>query len=507
MVEQRRGGEEEKNFTAKEQKIKQTLTPEQKVGERIDKIGAENVTAEEEQEMMNQLFAANPRKDGLEINSLMYRLLITPTSRGYFLSEHEEQRLPQDYKSRKAILRYPQAALPPWGKRAPEDVKLVFDEVRKQKEQKYFRKLSNKFEFTALVAADLRYDLITAIEQDLESGQPVLLRGFWRVGKSSILRKLELNYGEKNTIREDMVGAQMSNEQKSLAEFQKRLLSYDIASFTLQQDSPTAERADFNAADKLAREIENSDTDPADYLKNYLDRTGKTATILLDEVTSFIPRPDQLEYISRAFIHPKIKLVISLHYFPSQENLFAQTFKDYKSHSMRPLTTEELATIARKPTEGSPVRYTKDFVAALEDITGGRPWEAVYISGSMMGDEIYSKQKLIYRKEDLDRLMSFSCRQLMDSEGRGQRSFIKNIFDFYRSIYFVMSDEQKVLLEKLAESRGLSIAEVDPQIADYLVKTTAIIKDEKQGTYKINGELLRKAIVEKDVGNTPRNPF
>ncbi len=100
--------------------------------------------------------------------------------------------------------------------------------------------------------------------------------------------------------------------------------------------------------------------------------------------------------------------------------------------------------------------------------------------------------RLIFRKEALDELMALSGVSL----AKKYSSEIGQGFDLLQDNLNRMTSKQQIFIKKFAMSDGIPIADVDTEMASYLLDTTLIVKDDKAGTYKVNGTLLKKGIVE-----------
>jgi len=93
----------------------------------------------------------------------------------------------------------------------------------------------------------------------------------------------------------------------------------------------------------------------------------------------------------------------------------------------------------------------------------------------------------VYTKEDIT--------QVTKGPAVFVESYLSDVIDYIKYSYiFLMNQDERDFIDCLAAEGELSISDVDPSVADPLLATTYIVKDEEAGVYRINGELFRKAI-------------
>jgi len=368
------------------------------------------------------------------------------------------------------------------GKWDSADFQLALEEAQKEIPKEFFHELASNYEQAGIITDSIvRLDQEKAIGDAMDSGKPVLVRGNWRMGKTSMARSLKTHrFGDASVLKDV---AMFSGE--SLDNFKKALF-YEILR---KIKNPEVERD----REEERTLIENGQ-DPFGYLNDHLKSKGETMYVSLDEVIAFADKPEILEYIASLRNHSNIKLNIVLHRYHKYEQRFAEIFKDFETYFIRPLTLEEVRLLITKPLENTPIGFTDEAIQKIFEITGGRPMEVNNICHYLFnpyGDghsEDKKELKIVYGQSDIDKIM---IRSFWDLKAEPFRVAI----DTYKRVYErSMSDEERAIIDRLISEKQVLVADIDKALIQPLVDTTFVkIVD---GYYSINGSLFIRVVEE-----------
>lgn len=364
----------------------------------------------------------------------------------------------------------------------PADFQLALEEAQKEIPKEFFYELASNYEQARIITDSIvRLDQEKTIGDALDSGKPVLVRGNWRMGKTSMAWSLKTHKFGDASVLEDVT--MFSGE--SLDNFKKALF-YEVLR---KIKNPEVERDR-----EEERTLIESRQDPFEYLNEYLKSKGESMYVSLDEVIAFADKPEILEYIANIRNYSNIKLNVVLHRYYKYEQRFAEIFKDFETHFIRPLTIEEVRLLVTKPLENTPIRFTDEAIQKIFEITGGRPMEVNNICHYLLnpyGDR-YSEDekelKIIYDGLDIDKIMNKSFWDLKEEPFRVAIGTYKRVYE--RS----MSDEERAIIDRLISEKQVPVEDIDRTKIQPLINTTFI--KEVNGYYLINGSLFTRVVEE-----------
>jgi len=342
----------------------------------------------------------------------------------------------------------------------------------------YFRDIEGQYECGRIIQDSIvRLDQEKAIVHDLEQGTPVLVRGNWRTGKSSMVASLTKHeYGEGRDIRwsVDMFGA------TSVSDFQEGC-AYEIDGWIAEHGLDGKEKT----GDDVRQEREAEHMDPFAYLNRYLQEKKETLLLSFDEVIVLAEKEEKLlRYIASLQQYDHIKLAVVLHRYAAFEKNFADIFQGFKTHYMRSLTIAETGALVRRPLEGTKVTVTDDAIAEIHAISGGRPLEINTLCYLVFDPKSAQKRRQFF--VDRDDILAE-----MDMSHWERRDTWRNIRNNYEKVYSKsMNDEERAIIDRLMQGEA-PCAEFDAHMVQPLIDTTFVERDEQRDVYRINGTLFQ----------------
>lgn len=285
------------------------------------------------------------------------------------------------------------------------DLNLVMKVLQKEKINNYFNNIVHKYETIPASDSMVRLDQEVEIAKDLRSHTPVLIRGNWRMGQTSMMHSLETHqFGEKNSI---FIGV-MTDKTQSFDDFQKNFGIDEIADFIAEKESFEPKREDMSLrTEQIRKAMINSEKNPFEFLNNYLLQKNEKVFLALDEVLGLMNQPEKIKYLASLKNLSQVQLAIIAQRIASSENTLKEIFNGYKTHFLRPLTIEEVGIMVRKPLEGTEVTFTDDAIHKILEFTGGRPMEIKNVCRALMHKSSqHKKYKFTYRAEDINILAS-----------------------------------------------------------------------------------------------------
>lgn len=401
---------------------------------------ARNNTEAQDQMILEQHFAVDPIKDREAIKELVKR-------------KRKQEGFNSKWGTYDGYLKYSKQQIEneEW---SPEDWALAEKELTKERSADMFFQVASRYEQAGVVADSIvRQEQEQAIQADLEAGQPVLIRGNWRMGKTSMVFSLRL-------VGDEKVWEERNAESK-----------------------------------RIAKEIEESGQNAFAYLSEWLKARGETAFIALDEVIAHYEDKEALEYFASLGKLSNLKVALVLHRFHQFEETFAQIFKDFKTHFIKPLTLEETTLLVRTPLAGTPIEITDEAIARIQEITGGRPMEINNICRQLFfPQDRYGrdaeKPKLRHDVPDVEAIMSLSNYELKDN-------VFSSAISTYKRVYAKsMSDEERTIIDLLIDQGSIPVGTMDSAKIKPLVDTTYVRLDEKDQVYRVNGTLFSRVVQE-----------
>lgn len=477
-----------KNFEDKSHLIDEAKQLDRKMQSKIDAGEAQNFNEAQELVTFDEVFGIDPQRDAEDIKRMM-RFVRKDPKIGRMGSKW-------NYESDKkhGWLKYSdeQVEAGQWGE---DDLNFVIEELRKERIDDYFGEVARKYE-PAMPIPDsiVRLDQEAEIAETLRGGKPILIRGNWRMGKTSMTRSLETHqFGKENSIIMDAM-AESAGRDESLEDFQQHFGAYRIAQFIAERELPGAEFQDrHKKEDEVRKQIAESQKSPFEFLNDYLTQRGEKVFMSLDEVIGLAEQQEKLKYLANLKSLNSIQLAIVLHRFASFENSFKEIFDGYETHFVQPLTLEEVGTLVREPLEGTRIAFTDDAIQRIFEFTGGRPMEINNVCRALMDQfSEHKNYRFTYRAEDIDGLTGKETWQFGES--------FRVAIDTYKRVYGrSMSDEERAIIDRLIEEGEVSVSEIDAEKVQPLIDTTFVAKDESKGIYRVNGVLFKRVVSEQNL--------
>lgn len=371
-----------------------------------------------------------------------------------------------------------------------EDLQAAITSVRDKLAEGYFSKASQEFRnLHARPDSIVRLDQEQAIFEDLEAGMPVLIRGNWRIGKTSMALSLAKKRYQGNALFIDAQGYSGSDE--TIGDFRRDFGAHDIEQFITDREFEGKD-IDFNTqrarAVELKEDMKTQSVTPFEYLDKFLEQRKEKAYVAIDEVIMYASEPDKLRYLENLKDFKNMKLAIVLHRIHKYEQLFGKVFEGFKTHFMRELSEQEIATLVRHPLKDTQITFTDGAIGELASFSGGRPMEINNLCGTLMNpDSDDKKLKLVHRASDIQEVASKPLWEL-------KYTFGVAIHTYGRVYSHSMSDSERAIVDELVVKGQLPISSVETEKIQPLIDTTFVRKDEKAGIYSLNGNLFKRVI-------------
>lgn len=345
---------------------------------------------------------------------------------------------------------------------------ILFDEVfgikkernaeDKKRIENYFTNIAKKYEQSMPIPDSIvRLDQETDITQTLREGRPVLIRGNWRVGKTSMVESLATHqFGRENSLSIDTQVEIASYEGESFENFKRSFGVRKIAEFLVEREHDGEKLEDiFEREDEVKKQIKESQKSPFEFLNDYLKQREEKLFLSLDEVVGLANQPKKLKYLADLKDLSNIRLAVVLHRLAFSENSFKKIFDGYETHFVRSLTLEEVGKLVRKPLEGTQITFTDDAVERIFEFSGGRPMEINNVCHTLM--DKYSEDqncRFTYRGEDIDELIEKKHWQVIGS-------FRAAIFNYEQVYNQSMSEEERAIIDRLIKENGIPVSKIN----------------------------------------------
>lgn len=464
----------------------ETIQLDSRIKSKIDTGEAQNVSEAQELARFDDVFGIDPQRDAEDIRRMMKFVRKDPTI-GRISSKWDYER---DKKNEWLKYSDDQVVAGLW---EDDDLRFVIEELRKERTDNYFAEVARNYEPARSIPDSIvRLDQEAKIAETLRGDKPVLIRGNWRIGKTSMTRSLETHqFGSRNSILIDAM-AENPGTSESIEDFQKHFGVSAIEKFIAKRELTEAElKEKFTKEDEVKKQIAESQKSPFEFLNDYLAQRNEKVFLSLDEVIGFAKQPEKLKCLANLKNLRNIQLSIVLHRIASFENSFKEIFDGYETHFVRPLTLEEVGVLVRKPLEGTHITFADDAIQRIFEFTGGRPMEINNVCRALMDQfSEHKNYRFTYRAEDIDGLTGKETWQFGES--------FRVAIDTYKQVYErSMSDEERTIIDRLIEIGEVPISEIDPTTVQPLIDTTFVAKDESKGIYRINGVLFKRVISER----------
>lgn len=328
--------------------------------------------------------------------------------------------------------------------------------------------------------AEVRLGDQERLSEILQEGRPVILTGFPLIGRKSLWYSLAHNYDGALFISADMD------------------YKHQVAEFIAQEEPKDTSLLIRQEKDRILEEISSRNIDPLEYLHNYLTAQQKTLLLgfnFLERAIKLYPKVlDDIASLRKKA--PRFHMALILEHSPSLSNIVKQKLLGFEKYFPSALTQEEVAFLARKPLEDTPIEFTDEAAQKIWEASGGRPHEVnLILKGlwSVLSDARILKT--IYTPEDVKAIIDKPLEELHSLFGHVGGSFT-NPIDYHQRNYKerLSSNEQSLVRQLLAKGK-IPVSELEEERAQLLTDFTLVRKE--GGFYQINGDLFARVIREK----------
>ncbi len=337
----------------------------------------------------------------------------------------------------------------------------------------------------------VRLDQEAAIVADLGTGTPVLVRGNWRIGKTSmILTVAKAHFQDESAMYID-VGHYAGSKSESSPEGFRKLFGIDhvrdliVDKENVDQGSPSY--YDRPRREEVKKDIIDSDKGAFEYLNDYLNARGEHAVVGIDEVIGYSGRPEMLQHIADISKFPSIRLMVVLHRFHEHEPMFRSLFESFDSQYIRTLALEETARLVRHGLRETPIKFTDGAVEAVHEFTGGRPMEINNLCAAMFDPfrvSDYAIHRDVYEAKDI---LKFTEEDFWKT----REVFQVATHTYERVFRHAMSAQERALISGLLKGENFLDGDVSS-----LAEVNAVRKDPNTGRWHINGRLFQRIMEE-----------
>ena len=366
-----------------------------------------NAVEAQELALFDEVFAVEREQDLADIKALMRRIQKDPW-RGRLVDESR-----YEFAKAEGRLKYTDEQVED-GQWEADDLDFVIEVLRKEKIDKYFSTVADKYPQAMPVPDSMvRLDQEADIAEKLRSHMPVLIRGNWRMGKTSMVRSLETHqFGAKHSLFIDAM-TEYLGEEESLEDFQNHFGADSVVEFIVEREFGDVKPKDrYPKEDEIKQQMTKSRKSPFEFLNEYLAQKDEEMFLSLDEVVGFIKQPEKMKYLASLKDLSQIRLAIVLHRIASFEDSFQEIFVGYETHFVRPLIVEEVGRLVRKPLDGTKITFTDDAIRRILEFTGGRPMEVNQVCRALMTQfSEHKNYRFSYRAEDIGNFRMLSDRQ------------------------------------------------------------------------------------------------
>ncbi len=388
----------------------------------------------------------------------------------------------------RGLLKYTQAQIEA-GEWDPADVEraaeALQEELLEDRVHEYFVAIAGQYEqHRPIHDSIVRLDQEAAIAQTLEDNTPVLVRGVWRMGKTSMIESLNTHRSSEkgHSLVIDAQGEYKVSRTTPIDEFRRQFGARTVSHFLSSLD-----------ADR-SYQPETATQSPFEFLNSVLQQREEILYLSIDEVIKYYEDPAKLHYIASLAQLSNIRLSVVLHRIAPIEDVATEAFGDFETYYVRALSLDEVALLVRRPLEGTHVTFTNEAIQRIFEFTGGRPIEVNHLCRNLLIPSFRSvRPTFTYDAADIDQFTQRSLYALYEAG-------IQNPQDNAKHVYAsALSKQEQDLIAQIATSTspGVPASEVDKSAVQPLIDIT-YVKETKQPdgtvTYQINGELLHSVL-------------
>lgn len=306
----------------------------------------------------------------------------------------------------------------------------------------------------SLVRIGQRDDILKKIS----SGTPILIRGYFRMGKTSMLKALE----------------KYTPNPSAFIMFWSSYSKEDLKG-----------ELDYKVSKVLNKKISLDNKLPLENLDKILAEEGKNIILFFDEAN-----PDQkiVQYIAETKNLSNITIVMALvggrefkneGLDPSQK---PDIFSGYEEFFLQPLNFSEVKNVVQEPLRDQ-IRFDDSAIEAIVELTGGRPFEIQILCSEFIRDT------------DLKSYTNTDVKKFWNEKGIFEK-YLDTVKREYEGVYSLLAPEEKEILENLA-NEDIPFNKLDVNKIQSLINTSFVVKDDKSQVFRINGELFKKFLLAK----------
>lgn len=356
--------------------------------------------------------------------------------------------------------------------------------LRQRKIKNVYDVISNRFISDGRPVLDsyIRLDQEKRISDDLNAYGKVLIRGYWRIGKTSTALSVGKHYFGGNPLFLDP--STLVNEP--LEKFKAWFGNTQVAGFIALKEMPTSNQVDQDEyQEQIINDISKSSDGPLVYLNEYLKSKSEKAYLVIDEIIGLVDQPDKMEYLTGLNLD-HLKLAVVLHRIAKYEPYLLELFRDYKTHFVRSVTDDELGKLLSNPLADTQVSFDSQAQKDIYRFSGGRPMEVHAVAKTLTASTSkFFEAKKVYGPEQVEKITQARLNQL---------TYLESAIENYKLIFrHALSDAEKDLVIDAANGQNLTNA--DRQVVQPLLDTLVLVEDSVYG-YRLNGDLFKKVIQE-----------
>ena len=374
------------------------------------------------------------------------------------------------------------------------------DAIDKDKLEQYFVQMLKDIPQEKYVDDSVvRVDQTEKIVESLLNNRMVVVfvRGFWRVGKTSLLHSVAKKFGQEDSLIIDAGGESWFDfNQKEFEDFKKVFCINSVAKFLEEKSGKKKE--------EIEKEIECSGLYPLAYLNSQVVLKDKTIFVALDEVIGFVNSKEFADYIDEIRRLTNLHVVVVVHSNVSYEDSFKNNFlKDKENTEVifpRALTVEEIALMVQKYKGDMEIALSQEALALIHEYTGGMPREVNYFLLRLFKPEPYedlnlglSPKKLIYRAKDIQKIIESANHSHI--EWPEYYNYRRIFFGVNTGDKIAVSEDELDIMRQIYKNGEIDFAEIDTiekaQAVEHMVNTMFVYKDEQKGIYRFSGGIVR----------------
>jgi hypothetical protein len=313
----------------------------------------------------------------------------------------------------------------------------------------------------------LRLDQENEIMADLQTGEGILIRAFFRMGQTSMIRALENR-------------------------FAPNAIHIDVRTLYQRPTIDLIELFNFAASHFLDKKgVQVHQQEALDSLSAYLTDKDETVLIAVNEGGAITNNSGHARFVSDLSHLAGVCLAVQMPYMAEHgESVITDMFKDFKTHNLRALRQNEVDMLTKgvATTLNSSATFTDGALDGLFELSGGRPWDVAASCEFFLRHE---KLKTDFNDTDIQRLLEMNIANINETHLRGP------IYSYERVYSQVLSVNQSNIVD-VVRTDGIFFSDSQEEIrtAQTLVDASWFKFDQERAGYVFNGHLLTKTLTE-----------